>query len=80
MTMKTRITASTSVSTTPRIDSFTKEVESTGKATFTSGGRSAESSATRAFTAVTVVSALAPGASLITKPAAGWPLKRLMTL
>ena len=54
-------------------------VLSTGKASFTPGGKVDASSVALAFTASAVLSALAPGASWMAMPAAGLPFMRLTT-
>ncbi len=74
ITRKTRIIASTSVSTTELTDALTNGVESNGTLQPMSGGKVCASSAMRVFTASATARALAPGVSWIAIPAAGWPL------
>ncbi len=63
--------ASPRVLTTSSMDFWMKGVVSRGTTYLTPGGKVFDSSATRAFTALAVSRALAPGASLIGSPAAG---------
>src|SRR3546814_16793366 len=75
ITTKTSRIASNRVWMTCSTDSFTKVELSTGKSYLTQAGKVLDSSFTRLFTPSTVSSALAPGASLLAKPAEGWPWK-----
>jgi hypothetical protein len=56
------------------IEIFTNGVVSYGYTTLRPGGKYCESSSIRAFTRLAVSSALAPGASWMPIPDAGWPL------
>ena len=80
ITRKTSPIASSSVITTPWMDSFTTGVVSCGIATCRPGGKCASSSARCARTAAAVSSALAPDCCMMPRPAAGLPLKRLRRL
>ena len=78
ITRNTSTTASTSVVTTPWIDTRTNGVVSNGTMAFMPAGKKGRSSSSASSTATDVCSALAPVASEIAMPLAGCPLKRLM--
>ena len=56
-----------------------KSVLSTGKSSFMPGGKVGSIARARFFTSSTSFRALAPGAGMMAKPAAGWPFISLMT-
>ncbi|MNV49031.1 hypothetical protein D3C71_1409690 [compost metagenome] len=76
ITTNTSTTASINVLTTSSMEMRTKGVVSYGLMTFMPWGKNLLSSASLASTALTVLSAFAPVASLMARPAAGLPLKR----
>ncbi len=71
ITAITSTMASIRVRITSWIDSLTKVVLSTGKASLTPGGKVDCRASARALTASTTLRALAPGASCTATPAAG---------
>ena len=74
ITTKTSNTASISVWMTCSTERATKVELSTGKSYLTQDGKFLDCALICSLTPSTVSSAFAPGASLIPKPAAGWPL------
>ena len=77
ITRNTSTTASSSVVTTPWIDTRTNGVVSNGTMAFIPAGKNGRSSSSASWTATDVCSALAPVASEMAMPLAGCPLKRL---
>ncbi len=77
MTRNTSTIASASVLTTSLIEARTNGVVSNGTTAFMPAGKNGVSRSSSSCTALAVARALAPVASEMAMPAAGWPLKRL---